>query len=43
MDQHKIVIYAIQDMYILHCKQGHHMPINLHLIPYILVVYLGHM
>ena len=39
MAKHKSVIYSVHEMYILHLKQGHHMPIYFHLISNILEVY----
>ena len=42
MDWNKNMIYAVQEMYILHFKQGRQMLIDFHLIPQFLGVYMGH-
>ena len=40
MDRHKIVIYEFQEMYIFYCKQGDQMPIDFHMTPHLLELYM---
>ena len=42
MAWNKIVIYAVQEMYIFQYKQGRQMPIDFYIITHILGVYMGY-